>query len=218
MHNDKVLRHSTVVRLTHWAIALSGLVLIFSGVGQLPMYKRYNIVLIPGLSWVDDFEITLVMHLISGAVFGAAIFFHLIYHLQRHEFSAMPRKGDLGESIQIIKAMLSGQKEPPHDKFLAEQRVAYFVMGITSLILLITGLIKVYKNMGAIILDPTFLNIVTLIHTLITPVFIFLVIAHLGAFLIKENWPLLPSMFTGYVNKEYADERHPLWNYAGKKS
>lgn len=212
-NNDRVVRHSKTVRFVHWAVALSGLVLLFSGIGQMPVYKRYYITSIPGLGWSADYNITLVMHLIAAAVFGAAILYHLIYHWRRHEFSALPRRGDVGESVKIIKAMLTGKQEPPHEKFLAEQRLAYAAMGLTSLVLLITGLIKVYKNTGVIILPPDFLTAITLIHTAATPIFLFLLVAHLGAFLIKENWPLFPSMFTGYVKREYAEHRHPLWQY-----
>ena len=214
---EKVLRHSNTVRIIHWSVAISGMLLLFSGIGQMPMYKRYNVVLLPGLYWVSDYNITLVIHLIAGAVFGAAILYHIVYHLMQKEFSAMPRSGDVSESIIIIKAMLTGKEEPPHGKFLAEQRLAYAAMGLTSLVLLVTGLIKVYKNTGIVILQPDFMTVVTLIHTIATPIFLFLFIAHLGAFVIKENWPLFPTMFNGYVNKKYADHRHPLWNYKEKK-
>jgi cytochrome b subunit of formate dehydrogenase len=211
-----VLRHTWAVRLAHWTIAISGIVLLFSGFGQLPMYKRYNVVKIPGLEWSGDYAITYTMHMGAAFFFGAAILFHIIYHASRKEFIALPKKGDIKESIQIIKAMLTGKQEPPHAQFLAEQRLVYAVMGSVSLLLLLTGLVKVYKNMGAITLDPTFIAVITLIHTALTPVFLLLLFAHLGAFLIKENRPLFGSMFTGRVDKEYADHRHPLWNYPGK--
>jgi formate dehydrogenase gamma subunit len=213
MSKNRVLRHPMSVRVVHWMIALSGFVLLFSGIGQLPMYKRYNVVLIPGMSWASDYTITFVMHLVAAAVFGVALVFHVIYHMRRKEFAAMPKKGDAKESAQIIKAMLTGGKEPPHEKFLAEQRLAYAAIGFVSLVLFVTGLIKVYKNMGSIVLDPGFMTAVTLVHTMATPVFLLLVIAHLAAFIIKENRPLIPSMVTGYVSHEYAEHRHPRWNY-----
>lgn len=210
MKKDNVLRHTLAVRLTHWTIAISGFVLLFSGIGQLPMYRRYNIIKIPGMGWADNYEITYVMHLVGAVLFTTAVFFHIVYHLRRKEFGAMPKKGDVRESIHIIKAMVTGKKEPPHEKFLAEQRLAYAAIGVVSLVLVITGLIKVAKNFN-IVLEPTFLTIVTLIHTAATPVFLLLVIAHLAAFAIKPNWPLLPTMFTGTVSRTYAQERHPLW-------
>ena len=50
---ESIKRHSGLVRFTHWAVALSGLALLFSGFGHLPMYKRYNIIQLPGLAWSD---------------------------------------------------------------------------------------------------------------------------------------------------------------------
>jgi cytochrome b subunit of formate dehydrogenase len=37
------------------------------------------------------------------------------------------------------------------------------------------------------------------------------IIAHLAAFIFKANRPLLPGMFTGYVDEEYVRKRHSLW-------
>jgi cytochrome b subunit of formate dehydrogenase len=53
--------------------------------------------------------------------------------------------------------------------------------------------------------------IVTLIHTGFTIFFIILLILHIGAFIVKDNRELLKSMFTGYVNENYAKRRHPKW-------
>ena len=208
---ETVIRHTGLVRFLHWSVALSGLALLFTGFGELPMYKRYNVIKIPGLQWAGDFELNLVIHYIASMVFVAAVIFHLIYHWRRRETAALPRKGDVGESWAIIKAMVRGKKEPPHGKFLAEQRLAYAAIGVVTLALILTGLIKVYKNLGPITLDPTLLQAITLTHTVMAMLFLFLFFAHIGAFLLKANWPLLPSMFTGRVRRDYAEERHPLW-------
>lgn len=212
----KVLRHSLAVRLTHWLVALSGVALLFSGFGNLPMYKRYNVVKLPGLSWADDFGIHLYIHYVASVVFVGAVMFHVVYHLRRRELAALPRKGDVRESVHIIKAILAGKKEPPHGKFLAEQRLAYLAIALTTVVLILTGLVKVYKNLGNITLDPTLLQVVTLSHTVAGMVFLLLLVAHLGAFVLKANRALLPSMITGYVKRSYAEERHPLWDVDGK--
>jgi len=212
MKNNYVARHDNAVRLTHWAVAVSGLVLIFSGFGTMPLYGRFYVNELPGLGWSSDYLIQQVIHYVAAMLFTAAVFFHLVFHLRRREFAAIPQKGDAKESVAIIKAMVTGQEEPPSGKFLAEQRLAYAAMGLTSLLLIATGLVKVYKNTGVITLDPTFLQVVTLTHTLATMIFLALFIAHLGAFLIKANRPLFPSMFTGKVRRDYAEHRHSKWD------
>lgn len=211
MKSEQVVRHSLTVRINHWLIAISGIALLFSGMGQLPMYKRYNVTKIPGLEWSADFEITLVMHYIAAIVFAAAALFHVVYHVRRKEFAIWPRRGDLRESVVIIRAMLNGKPEPPHGKFLAEQRIVYVVVAFVSFVLLVTGSIKAYKNTGNIVLDPTFLEVVTLLHTGFTMLFMFLLFAHLAAFVLKANRPLFPSMFHGKVSRKYAEERHGKW-------
>ncbi|MFP4624778.1 MAG: cytochrome b/b6 domain-containing protein, partial [Gemmatimonadota bacterium] len=138
--------------------------------------------------------------------------FHLVYHLRRREFAALPRRGDVGESVRIIVAMVRGRPEPPSAKFLAEQRLAYAAIGGVSLVLLLTGMVKSFKNLGPINLDPTLLTVVTLAHTAAAMAFMGLVVAHLAAFLIRANRPLLPSMITGRVSRAYAEHRHPLWS------
>ncbi|MFU8807130.1 MAG: cytochrome b/b6 domain-containing protein [Bradymonadaceae bacterium] len=208
---QKVRRHTIIVRLIHWTVALSGLLLLFSGMGQKPMYKRYNVVNIPGMSWSDDFELLLVMHLVGAIFFSAAVAFHIIYHIRRREREALPRRGDVGASYRTIVAMLRGRPEPPARKYLPEQRLTYLLMGTTILMLIGTGLVKAYKNLGPIVLDPTFLQVISLIHTFAAMFFMLLVIAHLAAFLIPANRPLLPSMFSGKCCADYARHRHPLW-------
>lgn len=207
-----VMRHSLTVRLNHWAVAISGIMLLLSGFGEMPMAKRYNIVKVPGLAWTESFETMLVLHYIFAFIFVAGCIFHVVYHYRRREFECMPKKGDVKESIHIIKCIVMGKEEPPHGKFLAEQRLAYIAIAVASCLLIVTGLIKTYKNMGPIILPPKFLFVVTYTHTMMTMLFMLLLIAHVGAFALKANWPLFPSMITGRVKKEYAECRHPEWN------
>ena len=208
---ETVKRHSVLVRATHWLIALSGILLIFSGFGQMPMYKRYYITAIPGLGWSGDFEMTLIMHYVTAIIFVAAVVFHLVYHFGMKEFAIMPRKGDIKGTIDGVKAMFGKGEEPCHGKFQAKQRMVYASFGVTSLVLIVTGIIKTYKNIGDITLDPMFLQWMAMLHILTAAMFAFLFIAHVGALLLKNHRPMIPSMFSGRINKEYARKHHPAW-------
>lgn len=208
---EKVLRHSLTVRLTHWFIAFSGVILLFSGFMQMPMGKRYNIVKIPGLSWADNFEVTLLIHYISAAIFTAVVFFHLIYHFKRKEFSIIPKIQDIGGAIRGFLAMFGLGKEPHHGKFQAKQKIIYAIIGLTTLTLIITGLIKSFKNLGPIILDPMLLQVVAFTHTIAAMFFMILFLAHVAALLLKNHRPMIPSMITGMMDKRHAREHHPNW-------
>ncbi len=206
-----VVRHSFLVMIQHWLVALSGLVLLFSGFGQLPVYKRYMLSELPGLGWASDFILQFKIHMAAAAVFTFAGIFHLVYHYIEGGRSIMPLKGDVRESIHIIKAMVRGEKEPPHGKFLAEQRLAYALIGFSIVLLIVTGMFKFADNLPGVTVPywAVFWN--TTLHNIGTVIFLLAFLAHIGAFIVKANWPLFSSMFTGKVNLDYASERHPLW-------
>ncbi len=212
-----IRRHGVAVRVEHWAIALSGLALLFTGIGQLPMYQRYGLTKVPGFGWAGDFLLNLWIHYLAAAVFMAAITFHAIYHALARETAALPRRGDLRASVRIVLASLGVGEEPKSDKFLAEQRVAYAVIGVTAIVLSLTGLLKVAKNAGGLFLPPTATWVTATVHTAASMVFLLAVVAHLAAFLLPANRPLLPSMFTGRVSRAYAAHRHPLWLARGPR-
>jgi len=208
---ESVIRHSLAVRVSHWLIAASGLILIFSGIGFMPLYGRFYINDVPGMHWVSNFQTQMDLHYCSAAIFLAACLFHLFYHWRRKEFALMPRKGDLRESWQIIKAVLSKGKEPVHDKFLAEQRIAYAVFAFTIVVLVGSGYYLATKNSLRLFLDPQILQAIILTHHVFTYLFIFQVSLHLVSFLLKVNRPLLPTMLHGRVAKDYVLMRHKKW-------
>ncbi len=208
----KIKRHSLIERIEHWSIAVSGIILLFTGLGCLPLYKRYYITEIPGFGWTADFYTVTLVHYVASIIFVSAVIFHIFYHGLRKEFGLLPRRGDIKNSFKVILAMIGIGKEPPSDKYLPEQRIAYVGIGLVVLTLTVTGIIKVLKNLEWIILSPQAESINTIIHTLTGFLFIFVLIFHVGVVLLfKSNWPLLKSMFTGYVDEEYAKHRHSLW-------
>ncbi len=208
---NAVVRHSLVERTEHWLIAISGLILLFSGFGEFPMYKRYMVTLIPGFSWAGDFWIQLKIHYIAAIVFTGAVVFHIAYHgLLRHR-GLLPRRGDGKASLKTVLSFMGIGEEPPADKYLAEQRLAYAYIGVVSLILIITGIIKVIKNLPDVYLPPGLITGTTLIHTAATFFFLFGVIAHLAALALKVNRPLIKPMFTGRVHLDYVRHRHAIW-------
>jgi cytochrome b subunit of formate dehydrogenase len=178
---------------------------------QLPLARRYFIDQIPGLAWSGDYSATVLIHYLAATVLLMAVSVHVVYHLIRKEYNLIPKKGDLKESYLIIKAMVGLGEEPKSDKYLAEQRLAYLYMALSFFLIIVTGVIKVIKNLPTVFFSDTTLNWVTNIHNLATFMIIFGIIAHLAAFVFKANRPLVPSMFTGKVDLEYIKKRHSIW-------
>jgi cytochrome b subunit of formate dehydrogenase len=208
---NRVVRHGWIELAEHWTIALSGLLLLLSGLFELPMAARYKITAIPGFGWSGDFIIALYIHYVASVVFIAAAFFHLAYHGLLRDRGLLPRKGDLKASIAVIKTFFGMGEEPPFDKYLPEQRLAYLGTAVIIGALVLTGLIKTYKNVYAPDLSHTVVFWATTLHNLFFVLFILVFVGHIGAILLKPNRPMIRGIFTGAVRLDYAKHRHPLW-------
>ncbi|MBB5173327.1 formate dehydrogenase subunit gamma [Texcoconibacillus texcoconensis] len=208
---NRILRHPVSNRVVHWLTAFSIVMLIITGLGQLPLYGRYLLVQPPGTQWLTNYEATLLVHYIFAILLLFIVTYHLIYHLIRKEFDILPRKGDVKGSIAILKAMILRKKEPPSDKYLPEQRLTYAYFFVAIGLAVVTGVIKVIKNVIGVQASDGVLLWAAQLHNLATVLIIVGVIMHLGAFIVKENRKLLSGMFTGYVDKHYVKERHTHW-------
>ncbi len=207
----KILRHNQVIRFIHWSTALSIFILLFSGFGQMPVYKRYFVDTLPGLSWSSNYWVTLNIHYYAAVVLIFSSIYYVTYIIMSKKREILPQKGDFKESMQIFASLVGLAEEPPSGKYLAEQRLAFSLTAFTTLVLILTGIIKVYKNIPGINLSAEVVFWTAQIHNLFTVIMVLNIIAHLGAFLLRPNWPLVPSMFSGYINADYIKHRHQKW-------
>jgi cytochrome b subunit of formate dehydrogenase len=206
-----VVRHSLVELVEHWAVALSGLLLLVTGIFEMPIANRYYITSVPGLAWSGDFIKSLYIHYAASVVFIAAALFHLIYHGILGERGMFPRAGDLKSSLEVIKSFFGKGEEPPFEKYLPEQRLAYAGMAVIIAMLILSGLVKTYKNIYAPDMSLTLVLWATWVHNIFFFLFIMAFIAHIGALVLKPNRPMIRGIFTGTVALDYARRRHPLW-------
>lgn len=143
----KIMRHRWQVRFVHWVTALSIFILFFTGFGQMPVYKRYFVDQLPGLGWSSNYLITLNIHYYAAMALIFTSVYYLLYLFLTKETDVLPRKGDFKESLLIFLSMAGLAQEPENDKYLAEQRMAFAVTAFSILGLIVTGLIKVLKNL-----------------------------------------------------------------------
>ncbi|HOI74814.1 MAG TPA: cytochrome b/b6 domain-containing protein [Syntrophales bacterium] len=208
---NRAVRHGLVELLEHWTIALSGLLLLLSGMFELPLAGRYAIDKLPGMAWSGDFISSLSIHYVASVVFIAAAVFHVVYHGIRGDFALLPRRGDLKASWQVILSFFGKGEEPPFHKYLPEQRLAYLGMAVIIAGLIISGLVKTYKNLYAPDMSLTILLWATWTHNVFFMLFILAFLAHIGAILLKPNRPMFRGILTGKIRLDYARHRHPLW-------
>lgn len=206
-----VVRHSLLELIEHWAIAISGLLLLFTGIFELPVAKRYYIITIPGLGWSADFITSLYIHYAAALVFTAVGIFHIAYHGFHDEKGMIPQKGDLTASVAVMKSLFGFGQEPQMHKYLPEQRWAYVGMAFIMAMLIVSGLIKTYKNIYAPDMSLAIVLSATWIHNIFFLLFFLAFLGHMAAIILRPNWPMVRGIFTGTVRLDYARHRHPLW-------
>ena len=86
--NQSNLSHEHAIsanRFMRYLFMLSIFLMVLTGFGQMPIYKRYYISDIPGLGWLADFFITRYVHYAGAAVLLALLSYFLFdyFFLQR---------------------------------------------------------------------------------------------------------------------------------------
>jgi len=206
-----VVRHSAVELIEHWGVALSGLVLLLTGLFQLPMAQRYYITSLPGFSWSGDYFTSLPVHYLASVPFIVLAFFHLVSHGMRGDRGMIPQRGDIRTSVAVVKSFFGKGEEPPFHKYLPEQRLAYIGMAVIIAMLILSGLVKTWKNVYAPDMPLAIVLTATWVHNIFFVLFILAFLGHIAAIILKPNRPMVRGIFTGAVRLDYARHRHPLW-------
>jgi hypothetical protein len=81
---------------------------LFTGFGNMPIYKRYYIASIPGLGWSGDFYLNLYVHYIAGALLLAiAVYYILIYFKKFFQPASLSVSGQI-RAIALCAVLLTG--------------------------------------------------------------------------------------------------------------
>ena len=114
-------------RTIKWLFALTITAMAISGFGQMPIFKRYYIADIPGLSWTADYYITHNIHYT-----GAVVLLSLSAYLLTEYFLSMRKKIYITVPGYIIIFSLSGLILSGVFKVISNQKGIYF--GKTALL------------------------------------------------------------------------------------
>ena len=68
-------------RTLRWVYGLTLAVLVFTGMGQMPIYKRYGISDLPGMEWAADFYATVLIHYAAAALLLGLLAYGAAEHL-----------------------------------------------------------------------------------------------------------------------------------------
>ncbi|HEY5432011.1 MAG TPA: cytochrome b/b6 domain-containing protein, partial [Coriobacteriia bacterium] len=153
------------------------------------------------------------IHFVAVVVFLFGTFYYGVNTLlSRNRFREhLPTGNAFKFTVQHYGRLLGNKKYdmPPEDKYFESERMAYLLALAATLIIIITGLLKAAAHVVSIpgvVMGPA-----TLLHDIAALGLLVFFLAHVVVVLLPMSWPMLRSMFTGYVPLDYAKSEHAGW-------
>jgi formate dehydrogenase subunit gamma len=205
---DRVLRHDAAAIIEHWTHGVGTAVLLVSGIAL-------GFLFVPTfLGSGEPVWAAMNVHFVAVIVFLFGTFYYganTLLAMKRFK-EHLPTR----DAIDYTKrhyGLLLGMKKftmPPERKYFESEKMAFILaLGATSVIIL-TGLLKVAAH--AIDVPAGLMAVVTPAHDVATIAMLAFFLAHVFfAAVLPMSWPVLRSMFTGYVSLEHAKHEHAGW-------
>lgn len=202
---DKILRHDETAFLIHWSHATSTLLLLITGV-------YLGFLFIPRfVSAPEMVGFILNLHFVAVLIFMFSVSMHVTDVLMGGKLKEhMPGSHDFHDAIAHYAAKFGIGQKPREGKFLASERLSYPLWIVSVGVVLLSGLVKVAAHIWD--LPSGVMGITTLLHDFGALLVGLNLVAHVVmSSVMPWSWPLLRSMFTGYVPAEYAKHHHVKW-------
>ena len=208
IEGDKVLRHDDAAILEHWTHGIGTAALLISGIALGFLFVP-NLVGSGTPTWA-----MMNVHFVSVIVFLFGTFYYGANTLlSMHRFREhLPTKDAIDYTKRHYGLMLGFKKFtfPPERKYFESEKMAYILALSASIVIIVTGFAKVAAH--SIDMPSGVMAIATPAHDVATLAMLAFFVAHVFfAAILPASWPVLRSMFTGYVSLEHAKHEHAGW-------
>ncbi|MHB1341843.1 MAG: cytochrome b/b6 domain-containing protein [Coriobacteriia bacterium] len=208
IEGDRVLRHDGPAILEHWTHGIGTAALLVSGI-SLGLFFVPRLVSsgVPVWTMMNVHFVFVLMFLFGTFYYGANTL------ISRYRFSEhLPTKNAFEFTKQHYGHLLGVKKfsMPPEDKYFESEKMAYILALGATVTIILTGLLKALAHV--VDLPGALMGAATLVHDIATVAMLAFFLAHVFfAAVLPNSWPVLRSMFTGYVTVEQAKKEHAGW-------
>jgi formate dehydrogenase subunit gamma len=205
---QRVLRHDMPARITHWAHGIGTMFLLVSGIALGLFFTPTLADRAQGVwAWMNVHFVFVVLFLFGTFYYGANTLL-----APRRFREHLPTRNAIDYTKRHYGLLLGFKRFtfPPEAKYFESEKMAYILaLGATSLVIL-TGLLKVAAH--ATDMPAWIMGVATPVHDIATVAMLAFFLAHIFfAAILPMSWPVLASMFTGYVSLEHAEHEHAGW-------
>lgn len=185
-------------RLVHWMLAISCLVLCFTGLGM--MFHSFNFI----ANMMGGLVVTKYVHNFTGLFFGVALY--LAIKMWWHEAGVF----SMPEDMEWMKAaggyLWHVDKVPEVGKYNPGQKMFFLAVAGFGAIMVVTGIVMWFPVRFPTGLVRWLIVLHALGFAVIFP--FFFVHLYLGT---VGSPGSAPAMFTGWVTKAWLKKQHPKW-------
>ncbi len=194
-----ILRTKFPERLCHWAIVACFFLAATSGLSWF----------FPTYSWLSSFLGTPQMARLLHPFLGIAVFVGLCYMLVRFVKYNLPAKTDAIWFRNVKGVILNNHEQPLKiGKYNAGQKVLFWLIMLSILVLMISGLIMWRAHFSEYFSIPV-IRLAILAHSVAGIGLILLILGHIYlAIWVRGS---ITGMLTGYVSKTWARQHHDRW-------
>jgi formate dehydrogenase subunit gamma len=195
-----LLRYRDSERMNHWFIALMFFLAALSGLAFFHPGLFFFAHLFGGGSWAR------ILHPFMGVLMFLG-FLGLFMRLWRDNLLDARD----GEWLRHSGDMLRGDKSrmPPAGKYNAAQKLVFWLMGLSLLVLLVTGLMF-WRPWFAPYFSIPVMRIAVLLHAIAAFVLVLTTIVHIYAAIWVKG--TVRAMTRGTVSESWARANHPRWH------
>lgn len=208
VEGNRVLRHDVPARITHWTHGIGTLMLLVSGIALGLFFTPTLVGRAQGVwTWMNVHFAFVVIFLFGTFYYGANTL------LATHRFREhLPTKNAVDFTTRHYGLLLGFKKFtfPPEAKYFESEKMAYILAVASTLAIIVTGLLKVAAHL--IDIPAGLMAVATPAHDIATVAMLAFFLAHVFfAAVLPASWPMLRSMFTGYVPLEHVKHEHAGW-------
>lgn len=208
IESGKVLRHDAPARITHWTHGIGTAVLLLSGMAL-------GFLFVPSILGARQQVWTAMnLHFMAVVVFLFGTFYYGANALLAPKrFMEHLPTGDAVEYTKRHYGLLLGFKHftmPPERKYFESEKVAYLMAVAGTITTVVSGMLKVAAH--SVNMPSLVMGVSNAAHDVATVVMLLFILPHIFfAAILPVSWPILRSMFTGYVPLDYAEHEHAGW-------
>lgn len=208
IEGDRVLRHDTAAIVEHWSHGIATVALLVTGI-------MLGVLWLPSLLGSGKpIAVAMDAHFVAVLVFLFGTFYYgantvlAVKRLREH----LPTADALDYTKRHYGLLLGFKKftMPPERKYFESEKMAYLLAAATTVTIIITGFLKVLAH--SVDVAGAVMAVATPAHDIATIAMAAFILPHIFfAAILPMSWPILRSMFTGYVSLEYAKHEHAGW-------